>query len=578
MVHNKRNKGVVRRSQLITTYGVGSVIAIKDESFMIAGIDSWNEGALDLNEPRLERQLHVQGFMLPPASEDGLDVPVIRFPLMYSCPSCRRLDRHRFFASTYENKCVPCDSPLVPSRFVVVCENGHIDDFPYFEWVHKGTPRSDAVRHELSIKTTGISAALKDILIECSCGKSSTMKGAFSKDALRPVTKCTGNRPWLGDKQECSMVPRTLQRGASNVYFTVVQSALSIPPWSEGAFKVINKHWVFLKHVPDTGLIQTIRGSGIADGTSYSVEDLVLAVKQRKARETENVDPTVSSVSLREEEYQALVMGKAETSRDQDFVCIPAADIDPDVAVWFDKVMLVKRLREVRVLEKFTRLLPPSAEDSANRRASLSKEPLHWLPAIEVLGEGVFLRLEESHLKNWETRLDVRARAARIDRSYAERFTRFGGTPDKTITPRLLLIHTLAHMLLNQWSLDAGYPAASLRERLYVSDTMCGLLIYTATTDAAGSLGGVVAQADMDRLNASLKEALERTSWCSADPLCIEADAAGVDSLNLAACHACILLPETSCELSNTLLDRGLLVGTPNQPEIGFFSADTVED
>jgi hypothetical protein len=101
---------------------------------------------------------------------------------------------------------------------------------------------------------------------------------------------------------------------------------------------------------------------------------------------------------------------------------------------------------------------------------------------------------------------------------------------------------------------------------------MAGLLIYTATTDAAGSLGGVVGQAEPERLDSALEQALARVSWCSADPLCIEADATGVDSLNLAACHACVLLPEVSCEEMNLLLDRGLLVGTPEDPAIGYFS------
>jgi hypothetical protein len=188
-----------------------------------------------------------------------------------------------------------------------------------------------------------------------------------------------------------------------------------------------------------------------------------------------------------------------------------------------------------------------------------------------VLGEGIFLRLDTARLARWETREDVRARAARINRNYRDSF--IGGNADREITPRLLLIHTLAHALIDQFALEAGYPAASLRERLYVSDEMAGLLIYTATTDAAGSLGGVVALARRERLAGSFLEALGRASWCSADPLCIETEAGGLDSLNLAACHACVLLPETSCEESNVLLDRGLLTGTPSQPDLGYFSS-----
>ena len=136
----------------------------------------------------------------------------------------------------------------------------------------------------------------------------------------------------------------------------------------------------------------------------------------------------------------------------------------------------------------------------------------------------------------------------------------------------MLLVHSLSHSLINQWSLECGYPAAALRERLYVSDAMAGILIYTATTDSAGSLGGVISLAETNRLAATFVGAVQTAGWCSSDPLCIEAVAAGVDSLNLAACHACLLLPEVSCEHSNVFLDRVMLVGTADSPELGLYS------
>ena len=395
------------------------------------------------------------------------------------------------------------------------------------------------------------------------------MNGAFGKEALKGVKNCTGRRPWLGDTEECVEVPRTLQRGASNVYFPINRSAISIPPWSEAAYKTLNAHWSVLKLIPDGALSSVLQGMNLAAGTAFTTEDLVDAVKQR--REGEAGTPS-GETSLLEPEYQALVRGKVEISSSQDFVCIPAEGIDVDTRKWFDKTMLVTRLREVRALEKFTRLYPPSPDDLPERRQALSKEPPEWLPAVEVVGEGVFMRLEQSRLSDWENRTEVKERAARIDRNYASRFNSMGKAPDKIITPRLLLVHTLAHALINQWSLESGYPTASLKERLYVSPEMCGFLIYTATSDSAGSLGGITAQANNGKLKPALRQAIVRSAWCSADPLCIEAEAAGVDALNLAACHACVLLPETSCENANILLDRGLLIGTPDDPSLGFFA------
>ena len=164
----------------------------------------------------------------------------------------------------------------------------------------------------------------------------------------------------------------------------------------------------------------------------------------------------------------------------------------------------------------------------------------------------------------------MRARVAVINQNNTRRAEERRLPDPDPIPARFILVHSLAHALIEQMSLDAGYPAASLRERLYVSDIMAGLLIYTATSDSAGSLGGLIAQTRPERLASLFLEALGRAAWCSADPVCIESTGSGADGLNLAACHACALLPETSCEERNTLLDRGSLIGTPDQPTIGF--------
>jgi hypothetical protein len=564
-------KGSVRRSQLITTYGIGSVVALGDESFMVAGMDHWPPAIPDIHEPRLERILRVHGFVSPPATERR-DIPVVRFPRMYYCPVCRRLDTYGFFTSSPDNKCSKCNVDLVPSRFVIACPRGHIDDFPYFAWVHEERPNNPGENHKLAIKAGGASASLSDIVVTCSCGAKATMQGSFGKLALKGISRCHGYRPWLGDREACDEIPRTLQRGASNVWFPVVRSALSIPPWSEGAFKVLNRHWTFMRAVPDEALAATIRGSGIAHGTPYSVDDLTAAARERRRREQDGSEPEDPNDELRRQEYSALIHGMPEKSGMQDFVCVPVPDIAPELAEWIDHIAQVKRLHEVRVLQSFTRLQASSPAEPPEHRASLTlRDQTDWLPGIIVLGEGIFLHLDTARLAGWENREDVCARVAHINRNYKNSF--IGGNADREITPRLILIHTLSHVLIDQFALEAGYPAASLRERLYVSDEMAGLLIYTATTDAAGSLGGVVALASKERLAVSFLEAIARTSWCSADPLCIEAEATGFDSLNLAACHACGLLPETSCEEANVLLDRGLLTGTPSQPELGYFSS-----
>jgi hypothetical protein len=564
----RKPKGQIRRTQLITTYGVGSIVAIEDESFMVAGIDRWEPGPPNLHEPRLERRLRVNGFRIPPSSEDGPDIPVIRFPTWAHCPSCKRLDRHDRLTSIFRNECNACGVPLIPSRFVICCVNGHIDDFPYFNWVHAGSPRMDG-EHRMTIESAGETASLANIVISCVCRKRATMDGAFSKTAMKDVTRCLGRRPWLGENDTaCDQAPRTLQRGASNVWFSLTHSAISIPPWSEGAFLVLNKHWEILRHLHDKEALQAVLESmKLASGTAYSTDDLVAAVIQRRAGETAD-DENVTR-SLKRDEYLALLNGRPEQSRDQQFVCLPATDVPRALSGLIERVMLVKKLREVRVLESFSRITPPEGGPAAPRPPLFDAHP-GWLPAVEVNGEGVFMTLSGKALELWERDDRVVRRVSQINDNYRARFAAHGGLPDRDITPRLMLIHTLAHAVIDQWALDSGYPASSLRERLYADECMAGFLIYTATSDSAGSLGGVLAEAVPGRLAAAFYELAARTSWCSSDPLCVESGPNGVDGLNLAACHSCALLPEVSCEEMNLLLDRAMLVGIPSIPDLGF--------
>lgn len=586
--------GAVRRAQLLTTYGVGAMVAFEDQSFIVSGLDSWHvTGRPDIYEPRLQRYLNVKGFRLPPASDppSGDGVRVRRFPLMYSCAGCDHNLRsfQEFNSPPGRSECAACGKPLTPSRFIVACEYGHLNDFPYHEWVHNNKNGETVPRnrdHRLSLRTTGRSTALRSVVVKCSCGASASLEGAFSRFAMRDIkVGCGGGRPWLGEKASrsgCPLPPRTLQRGSSAVWFPLVRSALSIPPWNEGNHLLIQDHYKVLQHLDDETIASVAGKMRILDNTGYLAEDLVTAVRQRQKIESEQAEDDdgqfESAGELRREEYEKLIQTTYEGSGGRDFECVrPSGDPSPLRAMGIAQNMLVKRLREVRVLKSFVRVEGPGLSEPDDRKADLSLGKVDWLPAIEVIGEGVFLRLDDDRLARWENLEGPTERATVLRHNHTIHLRQRAGLsrksppPKSPLTTRFVLIHTLAHALINEWSLDAGYPAASLRERLYVSDRMAGVLIYTATSDSAGSLGGLVGQGEPHRLKSSLESAMERISWCSADPLCMEATAGGADSLNLAACHACVLLPETSCETNNAFLDRALLIGTADTLEAGYF-------
>jgi hypothetical protein len=561
-------KGSVRRSQLITTYGVGSIVAVEDESVMVMGLDEWppEKPGEELDEPRL----HIDGkrLRLPPGGDGSFygerknHVPVTRFPTWYYCsnPACRRLGSFGHLSLNLTTDCSKCEGgTLIPSRFVAICAKGHVEDFPYSAWVHRGDATEG--RHDLRLGVEGESGSLAGIVIECrTCDERRSMSGAFDRDALIGIRSCGGRSPWLGTMETCGTLLWTAQRGASNVWFPVVRSVLSIPPWSDGLQRFVNANWGALRLVLDPDSYrQAVEQIVAPRHVPYSVDEVLAAVAERKGEQRE----TRSDEQIRREEFRALCQGRTETP-EANFVAAPTVG-PAEVDGLIDLATTVSRLREVRALTGFTRLDPSVAADKV---CSLSRDA-DWLPAIAVVGEGIFLRFASSALQKWEENPKVRQRAAILRGRWKDSYMFDGSLPDA----RFLLAHTFAHCLIDQWSLAGGYPAASLRERVYAVDEGVGVLIYTAAADSAGSLGGLIAEASFFRLGQSLLEGLYRYRWCSSDPVCSETLAQGADGLNLAACHACALVPETSCELRNGLLDRALLVGVPEDRDFGFFSA-----
>ncbi|MGW7254932.1 DrmB family protein [Streptomyces sp. NPDC054834] len=594
---NLPRRGAVRRAQAITTYGIGSLVAVDHESFIVSGLDGADEHwdrdeSPRIHERRLARVLGVQYFRLPPASDDtskdGLRVR--RFPLMHSCPECNDLRRHRDFTPPPGRSiCGTCEADLVPSRFVIACEAGHLDEFPYWQWVHRSSDRGAATAGQcggtLKLRSSGRSSSLRSIRISCTCGVPEvSMEGSFRKSALKDLgLRCRGTRPWLGTSvpaEACGLTPRTLQRGSSAVWQPVLKSALSIPPWSDGRADPLAEHWDELRKLNSRAEVEMCLKFAFKGESPVPIEEVMALLDAEREEDPSGEDtPTFDHRyrALRNKEYERLRLGndERERSRDEQFICeTPLGDATVLRPLGVAGPMLVKKLREVRALKAFTRLADPDSTTESNE-VPLSASALQWLPAMEVHGEGVFLRLDEDRLVSWERATAVAARVERMRTAHQRVMEQRAADPSRVApspaTPRMVLLHTLAHVLINEWSLEAGYPAAALRERLYAADDMAGVLVYTATSDSAGSLGGLVAQGEPHRLDQAIRSAVHRAEWCSSDPLCVESEASGTGGTNLAACHACVMLPETSCEHNNILLDRALLVGTPEDPAVGFF-------
>ena len=611
--NEKKIAGELRRSQSITTFGSGSLIDLPRFSGIISGIDKWPIRKIPeaaIHERNLEKMLGKECFYQVYSSDDKLEnsfaIPAYRFPTWYYCPECHRLDRFQKISLSTSNNtseynsdlfCDKCSTPkkkvkLVPSRFVVACLNGHIDEFPYLWWVHRWkTGVGDYKEHKLKLEYKGATGGLGGIHIYCeTCGASTTMAGCMDKEALKGL-KCHGNMPWLGydpstrtwykEPRECNATQRVLQRSANNVYYPVNSSALTIPPWSEKLFSLFERRNELFVDIFDTDdedeLLYGLRREYKKRKDEYGVDETTF-IKAANMRYRDEPEDEINDKTLRCDEYTAFC--GADVDNEHFKTC--SVEVPEYFAGLISKIKQVKKLREVMVLNGFRRILPAVENDSDVRAkdglfddlfTSLSKQPLTWLPAIELFGEGIFIELDNAAVKEWETRTLSRYKGLAKRHKYPwigkEMF-------DESHT-RYVLLHTLSHLLIRQLSSQCGYATASLKEKIYSTysdkgSEMCGILIYTSATDTDGSLGGLVREGLSERINDTLKNMLDESSWCSNDPICIDSPNQGYQGLNMAACHACTLLPETSCESLNCLLDRAAIVGTPENPEIGFFS------
>ena len=568
----------LRSAQLVTSFGIGSIVDAPDCSIMIAGQDFWLPDRTDaIHEPRLQRKLGVSEFRRPKpwvkprmGQTDNPAVPAVRFPDWHFCPSCRTMADTAYFGGDRVTTCRACSKPrdekqLIPARFVVACEDGHITDFPWHWWVHRGA----ACDADLKISSTGRTTTLSAIVLSCEkCGRSETLERIFEPGIIASLP-CNGHRPWLRDRVQCGMPLKVVQRGASNVYFAVTESAVSIPPFSSATAKLIEKHWASLSLCDDPEDNRSLLNN-MARKEGANPADLWSAYISRKTYGSTGPTP-----DLRLDEYQVLSAPPPINHRDDfagESIAVPTGH------GWLDRVVLVHRLRVVTALDRFSRI-----QSAAANAAPLASAPVDWRPAMEVHGEGIFLRPSGDSLQKWRDRADAKGalkrRVAKLERRRQDLISRGMRTYESPVTAELLLMHTLSHLLMRALTLDCGYSSAALREILYVrpatsaSGPMCGFMIYTAAADSEGSLGGLVRQGEPGRLRSILDDAIETARWCSNDPLCLESESQGMNSLNMAACHSCSLVPETACELFNGFLDRGVVIGTEQNPELGFFPA-----
>lgn len=620
----------VRASQAVLQYGVGAMVDFRDRTLMTAAPEYWGGSVSHIRDERLEKILHVDYFGKPGDKDDvkfAEGISYVRFPEWYFCPSCRRFKPIGEWVTEYRAKspkkaeedphmiqtmkCPKCFQELVVARIITACQEGHIDDFPWVKWVHCqnfGGPKEICSRPELTITTSSsASEGLEGLTLKClNCGAAASLRGAFDPGKFEELDKktdfrynfrCAGKHPWKHKTESCKSTeyPKVLQRGSSSVYFPVTESSLVIPPYSSIVTNKIDESAAYAEYkaviasyLSTPGItaetIELLHNSQtqvyaqrIAQETAIPF-DKVVGVLKRKNAAPDDGEYSTASVKYRAEEYESITGETVIEAEDYGEFYREGVDISAYNLPFLKSISLIHKVREVQALVGFTRLKPVDSTDAPGSQAVVVpvKEPdTKWYPAYDVRGEGIFIEFDSSSINNWRSENQFLAeRVALLNDNYKKSF--IGENHPREITGKFLLLHTISHLLIKQLSFECGYGIASLKERIYCSEAadgkeMAGILIYTACGDSEGTLGGLVRQGRSDTFPSIFNKAIENARTCSNDPVCSLSQGQGRDSLNLAACYSCTLIPETSCEEFNCFLDRGVVVGTFDNPNLGFF-------
>lgn len=581
----KKPQGEIRQSQLITTFGPGSMMDLPNHSVLIAGLDTWSPGGEIISEPRLSQKLakvlDVTSVVLktPPPAEDDPTAPLrgitaFQFPEWFVTQDLEKREgsstRSRLLVhlkSLTKGKYIDRDKkrrPVVPVRFVRACRLGHIADIDWYTFVHNGPSDCAKQGRLLFYDERGTSGDLTEVFIRCECGKAERSMAQAAVLAKQALGSCDGARPWLGPftKEKCGEPNRLLIRSASNAYFPQTMSVISLPERDETVRRAVDGAWSYLELVEDIEQLRYERKKAAVKAAleGLSDEEVFADLQARKGGGAK------TEKSVKVAELETLVAAKDELGEDRPegifFArALPRKAWDRPWMSPIERVVLVHRLREVVAEVGFTRFesAAPDTEgelDIGVRRASLARE-ISWLPAYENKGEGIFIQFKHSAIEKWLLSDAVQKRGIALMQGFQIWKTEHPGSKREFPNPPYLLLHSFSHLLITAVALSCGYPASSIRERIYaIPNVGYGVLLYTGTSDAEGTLGGLVQVGR--RIHETIRAALELGALCSNDPVCAQHDPAGPERrfLHGAACHGCLLISETSCEQQNDFLDR----------------------
>lgn len=546
----------------------------------------------------------------------------------------------------YCTDCIQNNPPqtieLVPTRFIIANLEGFIDDFPWDWYVHrkpeKRKERKKGHKLYLEFKSSSASLGSINLISKDKNGKIISIENLseiFDQDKTFIVkddeylsyVKNRMSKPWLGrdgdefiketidaprpdqiSRESDGRVsggnaeivrrkyPRTLQRGANNLFFPLVFKGIRLPEGDNNFDQQLVSQITFLK--------KTFSENQPDIYNDYSNEQWIQTFRTPPLRALLKCDDESLAVILQFlfplTDGEENSTEKKQKLRMEEFNCFSNSDIRNSDKIWYkarhiklsdgflknkvkiDGITLLDKINELKIFRGFTRIKPLANEDlifetnntnldrldEYNRICDARKYLVETneLPCAEVKGEGIFLRFDNDVLTSWERKDTVLMRFSQMKNNLANYFGTFNiDNGLEKISARYVLLHTLSHILMQQLASDSGYNLSSLTEIIYCNypkskEEMNGILIYTSSSDTEGTLGGLVEKGEENRLALIISKAIDKAKWCSSDPLCITSEGQGFMATNMAACYSCVMVPETCCENLNKFLDRKLLL------------------
>jgi len=613
-----KDAGQIRSSEIITTYGPGAIFNGKQGlSVMILGLDAWPESKEQpentskfkiLHNKFLEDVCDKDHFRMPLNSEKiTAGIPCIPFPSWGYCSFCKLMSRieGKPDEKTGEYPCKYClkkynrQNKILAARMILICKFGHVKEFPWIEWAH--SQRQNRITKEI-YQEAGLcdkpivkwyfgkgGTTLSAYTVSCQCGKKRSMAGSTDQETLENILlpdqdnpgkfmdlHCDGNTPWLHKTSLCppkNVVSRKkiMLKGnhvrASNMYFPMIISALQIPRFQNPIQKIITKNKSIIEnYIYEEESFEQIATKKIFSNSGFSIEKIQGELEYRYNEKVSD------EKDIKNKEFNDLIRNDSKSISKNNEISITDVVVHDEIKKYVSRLKKIDRLTMISALKSFTRNQPPNPfdENSSSNQKRLCKlnrnHKIDWIPGVETHGEGLFFSLDEDMLKKWENIASSRCN------SLIESFDEYNSARgwEGNLSTRYILLHTLSHILIRELAYTAGYGESSIRERIYCEKDTNGILLYTASNSSEGSLGGIVKNAETEDFYRLLKGAIKKSAVCSRDPLCIESEThegPAHTKTNGSACYACSLLPETSCENFNQLLDRKII----SDKSIGFF-------